>query len=149
MQNLTPVPILPGLNDVPEILEDGPNGAFFTEKVNQLIGKSFRPFNTIDDNNQNYERYLDTVNGSDTNDGLTATTAYKTWDKAIQDFRVGMITDNWSTYLYVRGELQAPLDLRGVYGFSSSEYNNGTITLTKFPDDTENFTFKSVLETSE
>ena len=109
MQNLTPVPILPGLNDVPEILEDGPNGAFFTEKVNQLIGKSFRPFNTIDDNNQNYERYLDTVNGSDTKDGLTATTAYKTWDKAIQDFRVGMITDNWSTYLYVRGELQAPL----------------------------------------
>ena len=149
MQNLIPVPILPGLNDVPEILEDGPNGAMVTQVVNQLVNKSFRPFNTIDDNNQNYERYLDTVNGSDTNDGLTATTAYKTWDRAIQDFKVGMITDNWSTYLYVRGELQAPLDLRGVYGFSSSEYNNGTITLTKFPDDTENFTFKSVLQTSE
>ena len=149
MQNLIPVPILPGLNDVPEILEDGPNGAMVTQVVNQLVNKSFRPFNTIDDNNQNYERYLDTVNGSDTNDGLTATTAYKTWDRAIQDFKVGMITDNWSTYLYVRGELQAPLDLRGVYGFSSSEYNNGTITLTKFPDDTENFTFKSVVETSE
>ena len=149
MQNLTSIPILHGLNDIPEMLEDGPNGALVTEKVNQLIGKSFRPFNTIDDNNQNYERYLDTIDGSDTNDGLTATTAYKTWDKAIQDFKVGMITDNWSTYLYVRGELQAPLDLRGVYGFSSSEYNNGTITLTKFPDDTENFTFKSVLEASE
>jgi hypothetical protein len=149
MQNLTPVPILSGLNDVPEILDDGPNGAFVTKVVNELVQKSFRPFNTIDDNNQNYERYLDTVDGSDDNDGLTATTAYKTWDKAIEDFRVGMITDNWSTYLYVRGELQAPLDLRGVYGFSSSEYNNGTITLTKFPDDTENFTFKSVVETSE
>ena len=120
MQNLTPVPILPGLNDISEILEDGPNGAMVTQVVNQLVNKSFRPFNTIDDNNQNYERYLDTVNGSDTNDGLTATTAYKTWDRAIQDFKVGMITDNWSTYLYVRGELQAPLDLRGVYGFSSS-----------------------------
>lgn len=149
MQNLIPIPILPGLNDIPEILEDGPNGALVTEKVNQLVQKSFRPFNTIDDNNQNYERYLDTVDGSDTNDGLTAITAYKTWDRAIQDFRVGMITDNWKTYLYIRGELQAPLDLTGVYGFSSSDYNNGTLTLTKFPDDTENFTFKSVVEASD
>ena len=56
MQNLIPVPILFGLNDVPEILEDGPNGAMVTQIVNQLVNKSFRPFNTLDDNNQNYER---------------------------------------------------------------------------------------------
>jgi hypothetical protein len=144
MQNLSPVPILPGLNDIPEILDDGPNGAMVTQIVNQLVNKSFRPFNTLDDSSNSIGRYVDTVNGSDTNDGLTVTTAFKTIDKALDFFRTGMVSWNWNTYIWVKGELQTPIDLRGIYATSNDWYTEGTLTIDKFPDEPDNYTITSV-----
>lgn len=142
MQNLTPVPILPGLNDVPEILEDGPNGALVTQKVNQLVNKSFRPFNTLDDNTNAIERYVDTVNGLDTNTGLTPESPVKTIDKALEIFKTGMVSWNWNTFVYVKGELLAPIDLRGVYATSNDWCNEGTLTLDKWPSESVPFIIK-------
>jgi hypothetical protein len=142
MQNLTPIPILPGLNDVPEILEDGPNGALVTQKVNQLVNKSFRPFNTLDDNTNAIERYVDTVNGLDTNTGLTPESPVKTIDKALEIFKTGMVSWNWNTFIYVKGELVAPIDLRGVYAASNDWLNEGTLTLDKWPSESVPFIIK-------
>ncbi|MGL5032809.1 MAG: hypothetical protein ACRC6M_03295 [Microcystaceae cyanobacterium] len=142
MQNLTSIPIISEINDLPEILEDGPNGAFVTEKVNQLVQKSFRPFNTLDDNSAPIERYIDTVNGLDTNTGLTPESPVKTIGKVLEIFKTGMISWNWNTFIYVKGQLVAPIDLRGVYATSSDWCNEGTLTITNWPSESVPFVIK-------
>ncbi|MGL5032808.1 MAG: hypothetical protein ACRC6M_03290 [Microcystaceae cyanobacterium] len=149
MQNLTAIPIIPEINDFPDILEDGPNGALITQKVNQLVQKSFRPFNTLDDDSAPIKRYVDTIAGSDDNDGLTATTAFKTIDKALDFYRTGMISWNWNCFIYVKGELQAPIDLRGLYATANDWFTEGTLTINKFPDETDNYTITSVSDSGD
>ena len=35
---IQPIAIVPSVNDLPNVNEDGPNGASITEKINQVIG---------------------------------------------------------------------------------------------------------------
>ena len=93
------------------------------------------PLQIWDDNNERIEFFLDTVGGNDDNDGRSPTTAVKTWDKAISIVKEKRISWNWNTYLRIKGTLQAPLDLQGVYGDSGDWWVQGTLTLTNWTDD--------------
>lgn len=77
-----------------------------------------KPTEIWDDSTVGVNFYLDTVNGNDLNNGLTTLTAVKTLSKAIAVIKAKQVTDNWNTYLSIKGTLVAPFDLTEIFGTS-------------------------------
>lgn len=141
MANIPLIEIFPGINDLPteSNSNEGCNGSAVVSRINSIATRLLYPTNYPLAYTEDYSRYLDTVNGSDTNDGLTEGTAYLTFDRAIKDFEGKNVGD---AILYVRGTLTAPLDFRSITPTNFGDLNKNNLRLYPFP--TNNDTWKIV-----
>lgn len=108
-------------------------------------GSAVIPTEIWDDNNNAVEFFLDTENGDDSADGRSPTTAVKTWAKAVSILKEKRFSWNWNTYLRIKGTLQAPLDLRGIYGDANDWWTQGTLALHNW-DNSPNWVLEGVAD---
>lgn len=146
MTNIPSIEIFEGVNDTPVEATStaGSNGSAVVNRLNKVINKLNYPDSYPIGLLAPIEIYLDTIGGDDTNDGLTDTTAYRTWDKVLTVLDGGMTTSECTVIVYIRGTLQAPLDLRPLKSISYGRLYGARLTLDRFPSDTENWVLENL-----
>ncbi|BFM38910.1 hypothetical protein [Synechocystis sp. LKSZ1] len=134
MSNITPIQIFPGINDLPVEATElaGCNGSAIVARINKLISKT----NYAEECLTEFSLYVDTVDGLDTNDGLTDTTPYKTLQKALGYFSGKCLDDCGYVYIYIKGEITGILDFTEIQSWICGKGVSGLLTLTVWPGDT-------------
>lgn len=102
---------------------DAPGGGAYPQPPTEYWDDSVNPV----------EFFVDTTGGgSDTNDGLSELTPFATIEKAVELLRTKQISWNWNTTLRIKGTVQAPLNLTGIKGNSSSAFQSDFLFLNKW-----------------
>lgn len=144
MTNINPIQIFPGINDLPveATALEGCNGSAVVQRVNKLITTHNKPFEVHGDCNTVIEYWVDTVDGLDTNNGLTNTTPYKTLQKALDNLESKAFDDCYYVYIYIKGTVVGELDFTNLRSWYMSSSWAGALTLDKWPEETAKWTYE-------
>lgn len=142
MSDIPKIEIFPGVNDVPveSSVTGGCNGSAVVQRVNSLIDKVTPAYAIWGDCTAEITWFVDTVNGSDDNDGLTELTPFLTVQKALDVISTKVVDDCWWTYIRIKGTVEGKLDFSDIRSWFGIGYWSGAVVLGKWESETSPWT---------